>query len=78
MGARFALARQQGLTEEPVAELSNFETSRKLYQTFDGLSLMQISLVPREIPHNSPRVIETLEGLMKYQPLLQTDRETSD
>ena len=30
MGARFALARQQGLTEELVAELPNFETSRKL------------------------------------------------
>src|SRR5258708_32675906 len=30
MGARFALARQQGLTEELVAELPNFEGSRKL------------------------------------------------
>jgi len=30
MGARFALARQQGLTEELVAELPNFESSRKL------------------------------------------------
>src|SRR6266576_3986765 len=30
MGARFALARQQGLTEELVAELPHFENSRKL------------------------------------------------
>jgi alkylhydroperoxidase family enzyme len=30
MGARFALARQQGLTEELVAELPDFENSQKL------------------------------------------------
>jgi alkylhydroperoxidase family enzyme len=30
MGARFALARQQGLTEELVAEIPNFESSGKL------------------------------------------------
>jgi alkylhydroperoxidase family enzyme len=30
MGARCALARQQGLTEELVAELPHFESSRKL------------------------------------------------
>ena len=30
MGARFALARQQGLTEELIAELPHFETSTKL------------------------------------------------
>ncbi len=32
MGARFALARQQGLTEELVAEIADFENSRKLTQ----------------------------------------------
>ncbi len=30
MGARFALARQQGLTEELIAELAHFESSHKL------------------------------------------------
>ena len=30
MGARFALARQQGLTEELVAELPDFENSKRL------------------------------------------------
>ena len=30
MGARFALARQQGLTEELISELPDFESSKKL------------------------------------------------